>query len=56
MRQYEASAARRDEAIRESGVALERLDEAVQALLAFVPVTQAEIVRLSSRIDNIEGA
>lgn len=56
MRQYEAAAARRDEAIRESAVALERLDAAVQALPAFVPVTQAEIVRLDSQIDSIEGA
>ncbi len=55
MRQYEIAAARRDEAIREAAAAAERLDAAVQALLAFVPVTQAEIVRLDSRIDRIEG-
>ena len=55
MRQYEIAASRRDEAIRESAAASERLDSAVQALLAFVPITQAEIVRLDSRIDNIEG-
>lgn len=70
MLRYEEAAAIRDEAIRgltaslerleeanrESAAASERLDSAVQALLAFVPVTQAEIVRLDSRIDNIEGA
>lgn len=70
MLRYEETAAIRDEAIRgltaslerleeanrESAAASERLDSAVQALLAFVPVTQAEIVRLDSRIDNIEGA
>ena len=70
MLRYEEAAAIRDEAIRgltaslerleeanrESAAASERLDSAVQALLSFVPVTQAEIVRLDSRIDNIEGA
>lgn len=55
MRRYEAAAARRDEAMRELGAALERQDEALQALLAFVPVTQAEMVRVDSRIDRIEG-
>lgn len=42
--------------MRELAAAVQRSDQAVQALLAFVPVTQAEIVRLDSRIDNIEGA
>lgn len=70
MLRYEEAAAIRDEAIRgltaslerleeanrESAAASERLDSAVQALLAFVPITQAEVVRLGSRIDNIEGA
>ena len=55
MRRYEAAAVRRDEAMRELGGALERQDEALQALLAFVPVTQAEMVRVDSRIDRIEG-
>ncbi len=31
-------------------------DEAMQALLAYLPISQAEIVRLDSRIDAIEGA
>lgn len=70
MLRYEEAAAIRDEAIRgltaslerleeanrESAAASKRLDSAVQALLAFVPITQAEVVRLDSRIDNIEGA
>ena len=70
VRQYEAAAARSEEATRElAGTmerseeqtqeladAMERQNEAVQALMAFVPVTQAEIVRLDSRIDRIDGA
>lgn len=44
------------EASREEAEALEHQNEAIRALLAFVPVTQAEIVRLDSRIDNIEEA
>ncbi len=70
VRQYEAAAARREEATRElAGTmerseeqtqeladAMERQNEAVQALMAFVPVTQAEIVCLDSRIDRIDGA
>ena len=52
----EASERRREEEMRELAAAIRRSDEAVQALLEFVPVTQAEIVRLDSRIDRIEGA
>ena len=45
------------EEMRELTAAVRRSDAAVQALLAFVPVTQAEkIVRLDSRIDRVEGA
>jgi CMP-N-acetylneuraminic acid synthetase len=44
------------EAQREAADALERQDEAIGSLLAFVPLSQAEIVRLDSRIDNLEGA
>ena len=46
----------REEEMRELAEAVRRSDEAVQALLAFVPLTQAEIVRLDSRINRIEGA
>ena len=56
MRRYEAAEARREEAVRELSVALQRQDEAVQALFAYLPITQAEIVRLDNRIDTIEGA
>ncbi len=45
----------REEEMRELAGAIRRSEAAVQALLAFVPVTQAEIVRLDSRIDRIEG-
>ena len=43
-----------DQAAQEVRAALSRQDGALQALLAFVPVAQAEIVRLDSRIDRIE--
>ena len=70
MRRYEAVVALRGEAIRQSADALERTsgemrelasvaerrEEAVEALLAFVPVARTEIVRLDSRINQIEGA
>ena len=56
MRRYEAAEARRDDAVRELSAALQRQDEAVKALLAFVPPTQAEIVRMDNRIDAVEGA
>ena len=36
--------------------ASQQSDEAVQALLAYLPISQAEIVRLDNRIDAIEGA
>ena len=54
--QLQATMGRLQEASREEAEALEHQDEAIRALLGFVPVTQAEIVRLDSRIDNIEGA
>ena len=63
MRRYQAAAARRDEAMRlaaeavsDLAVSLDRQESAIQALLAFVPITQAEIVRLDHRIDAIEEA
>lgn len=52
----QGSIGRLEESAQEMAEALQRQDEAVQALLAFVPITQAEIVRLDSRIDAIEGA
>ena len=35
---------------------LDRQDTTIQALLAYLPITQQEIVRLDNRIDSIEGA
>ena len=55
VQQLQATMERLQEASREEAEALERQDEAIQSLLALVPLTQAEIVRLDSRIDNIEG-
>ena len=46
----------RQQELRELAETIRRSDEAVQALQAFVPITQAEIVRLDNRIDAIEGA
>ena len=46
----------RQQELSELAEAIRRSDEAVQALQAFVPITQAEIVRLDNRIDSIEGA
>ena len=54
IQRLQATLERLDQAAEEARAALESQDEAVQALLAFVPVTQAEIVRLDSRIDRIE--
>ena len=51
-----ASISRLEESSREIDQALERNEEAIQALLAYLPITQAEIVRLDNRIDSIEGA
>ena len=39
------------EAMNDLANSLERQDEAIRALLTFVPVTQTEIVRLDSRVD-----
>ena len=52
----EASEIMRQQELGQLTEAIRRSDEAVQALQAFVPLAQAEIVRLDSRIDAIEGA
>lgn len=44
------------EAMLEVAESLDRHEETLQALLAYLPITQAEIVRLDNRIDSIEGA
>ena len=54
-RQREALERQRAETLRELSAAVRRTDAAIQALLAFVPVTQAEIIRLDHRIDQIGG-
>ena len=51
----EGTVSRLEESRQEIDEALQRNDEAVAALLAYLPITQAEIVRLDSRIDGIEG-
>lgn len=56
IQQLQSTTERLQEASREEADALERQDEAIRSLMALVPLTQAEIVRLDSRIDNIEGA
>ena len=47
--------ARYEKAMVEVADLLDRHDELVQALLAYLPVTQADIVRLDNRIDRLEG-
>lgn len=56
MRQLTQALDRTDAEMRELAIAAERREEAIQALLAFVPLTQTEIVRLDNRVDNIESA
>ena len=60
VQRLEATVARserlRQQELSELAEAIRRSDEAVQALQAFVPITQAEIVRLDNRIGAIEGA
>lgn len=56
LERLEALERQRSETLRELSDSVQRTDEAVQALLAFVPVTQAEIIRLDDRIDQIEDA
>ena len=56
IQQMQTSISRLEESGQDVEEALERHDEAVQALLAYLPITQAEIVRLDNRIDAIEGA
>lgn len=52
----QASIARLQDSSQEISEALQRNDDAIQALLAYLPITQAEIVRLDNRIDAIESA
>ncbi len=54
LRRFRAAQARYEEAMTEVGEILDRQDEIIQALVAYLPITQAEIVRLDKRIDAIE--
>ena len=56
VRRFREAHARFEEAMVEVVDMLDHHDEVLQALRAYVPITQAEIVRLDNRIDRIEGA
>ena len=56
VRRFRAAHALYEEAMAEVADMLDRQDETIQALLTYLPITQAEIVRLDNRIDAIEGA
>lgn len=56
LQRFRAAQARYEEAMIEFGDILDRQEETIQTLLAYLPITQAEIVRLDNRIDSIEGA
>lgn len=55
-RRLRAAHALYQEAMVKVAESLDRHEETLQALLAYLPITQAEIVRLDNRIDAIEGA
>ena len=42
--------------VEELSAAVRRSEATVQALVEFVPVIQAEVIRLDDRIDRVEGA
>ena len=56
LRRLDALSLQRENTLQELSASVRRTDEAIQALMAFVPVTQAEIIRLDDRIDQIGGA
>ncbi len=55
-RETRAAIVRLEAANLETGAAVERSHASVQRLMEFIPVIQAEVVRLDSRVDGIEGA
>ena len=55
-RRLRAAHALHQETMLEVAESLDRHEETLQALLAYLPITQAEIVRLDNRIGSIEGA
>ena len=55
-RETRAAIVRLEAANLETRAAVERSHASVQRLMEFIPVIQAEVVRLDSRVDGIEGA
>ena len=53
MQEFDAAILRLEAANRETRAAVERSHASVQRLMEFIPVIQAEVVRLDSRIDGI---
>ena len=56
VRRFRAAHVRYEEAMVEVVDMLDCHEEVIRALQAFVPITQAEIVRLDNRIDRLEEA
>ena len=56
IRRSQASVRELDASVEELSVAVRRMEVSVKALTEFVPVTQAEVIRLDDRINRIEGA
>ena len=55
VRRLETSDREREETLQALSESIRVTNEALQSLMAFVPETQAEIIRLDSRIDQIEA-
>jgi hypothetical protein len=56
IRRSQASIRELEVSVEELGVAVRRMEVSVKALTEFVPVIQAEVIRLDDRINRIEGA
>ena len=55
VRRLETMERQREEQLQALSESIRVTNEALQSLMAFVPETQAEIIRLDSRIDQIEA-
>ena len=55
VQRLETSDREREETLQALSESIRVTNEALQSLMAFVPETQAEIIRLDSRIDQIEA-
>lgn len=55
VRRLDAMAQEREQLLRELSESIQITNEAIQALMGFVPITQAEIIRLDHRLDRLEG-